>query len=69
MTYQPACPHCRSSLDAEPLGGGRFWCPCCSREFQAREHGGADSSPTHAAPVAPAKTLAYRIHVVQSRVR
>lgn len=27
------CPFCDSTIAAEPVGAGRFWCGCCARIF------------------------------------
>ncbi|MCC7181169.1 MAG: hypothetical protein IT177_22515 [Acidobacteria bacterium] len=31
----PLCPYCDSTLPAEPIGAGRYWCACCARVFEA----------------------------------
>lgn len=35
------CPFCDSTIPAEMVGPGRFWCGCCARTFEA----GAPTSP------------------------
>ena len=31
---EAACPYCDSAQAPEAVTAGRYWCPCCAREFE-----------------------------------